>query len=101
MPSMVATVAAAPFVIYAVLLVWDFSVKAWKVGWDGTPLTFIGATGIFAFVAYGLVIAMLGGLYAYLNADRGVGVVSLSVVVVLALYGVAFTASCFGVLSTR
>lgn len=101
LPSVVATIAAAPITIYALTLVWDFLVKAWKVGWTGTPLTFIGVTGIFAFVIYGLLITLLGFTYAHLNSDRGVWSISLLTVVVIALYGVAFAGSFFGVLPNR
>jgi hypothetical protein len=101
LPSLVASIAAAPLTIYAILLLWDSSVKAWKVGWDGTPLTFVGAIGISAFVGYGLVVAIVGGIYSWLNSDKGVGVISLFTITVLALYGVAFAGSFLGVLSMR
>ena len=92
---------AAPLFIYVLTLVWDFLVKACKAGWQGTPLTFIGATGISVVVIYGLVIAILGFTYAYLNSDRGVWWISLFNVVVIAAYGVAFAGSFFGLLPNR
>jgi len=100
-PSLVATIAVAPLTIYAAFLAWDCSVKAWKVGWDGAPLTFVGVTGIFAFVVYGMVIAILGCMYAYRHSDRGVWGVSVFAVAVLALYGIAFAGSFIGVLPAR
>ncbi len=101
LPSLVAAIAATPLVIYALTLAWDFSIKAWKVGWTGTPLTFVGVTGISAFVIYGLVIAILGFIYAHLNSDKGVWLISLLTVTVLALYGIAFACSFIGLLPNR
>jgi hypothetical protein len=101
LPIVVAGIAVAPLTIYALTLAWDFTLKAWKVGWNGSPLTFIGMTGISAFVIYGLVIAIFGFTYAHLNSDRGVWLISLFTVVVLALYGIAFASSFFGLLPNR
>lgn len=101
LPSVVACIAAAPLTIYALTLAWDFSFKAWKVGWNGSPLTFIGVTGICAFVIYGLVISVFGLTYAHLNSDRGVWLISLFTMVILAIYGIAFAGSFFGLIPNR
>jgi len=98
-PLIVGSLAAAPIVLYSISLTWDFAVKVWKVGWDGTPLTFIGVTGIIAFVGYGMSVASAAGLYAYWKADRSSGGLALLVAALVVLYAVAFTASLFGVLT--
>jgi hypothetical protein len=101
LPSVVAGIASAPLTIYALTLAWDFLIKVWKVGWDGSPRTFIGMAGISLFVVYGLIIAIFGFTYAHLKSDRGVWFVSLFTVIILGLYGLAFACSFFGVLPNR
>jgi hypothetical protein len=97
-PVLVAMLAASPLVLYLAYLVWDCSHKIWKIGWDGTPMTFNSPEGICTFVGYGLCVVIIGVMYSYLKSDRGVGYVTCVAATAVATYGLAFAFSLFGVL---
>jgi len=88
----------SPIVAYTGFLAWDVIVKTWKIGWGSQPLTFIGRSGIQAYIGYTVVVIAALTWTAWSFREKPVAYLALAACVMLALFALGFATSKLGVL---